>query len=49
MSTTYPEIANAPVVVVGGGIAGLSATRELLRNGLDVVLYEVGELRRRHG
>lgn len=42
MSTTYPEIANAPVVVVGGGIAGLSATRELLRNGLDVVLYESG-------
>jgi protoporphyrinogen oxidase len=42
LSTTHPEIANAPVVVVGGGIAGLSATRELLRNGLDVVLYESG-------
>lgn len=42
MSTAHPEIRNAPVVVVGGGIAGLSATRELLRNGLDVVLYEAG-------
>ncbi len=40
MSTPQPEISNAPVVVVGGGIAGLAATRELLRNGLDVVLYE---------
>jgi protoporphyrinogen/coproporphyrinogen III oxidase len=37
-----PEISTAPVVVLGGGIAGLTATRELLRNGLDVVLYEAG-------
>jgi protoporphyrinogen oxidase len=37
-----PEITTAPVVVIGGGIAGLAATRELLRNGLDVVLYEAG-------
>ncbi|MGZ4755689.1 MAG: protoporphyrinogen/coproporphyrinogen oxidase [Acidimicrobiia bacterium] len=40
--TAGPEITTAPVVVVGGGIAGLAATRELLRNGLDVVLYESG-------
>jgi protoporphyrinogen oxidase len=38
-----PEISSAPVVVIGGGIAGLAATRELLRNGLDAVLYEAGE------
>jgi protoporphyrinogen oxidase len=37
---TGPEASSAPVVVIGGGIAGLAATRELLRNGLDVVLYE---------
>jgi oxygen-dependent protoporphyrinogen oxidase len=37
-----PEITTAPVVVIGGGIAGLAATRELLRNGLDVLLYEAG-------
>ncbi len=42
MSSAHPEIHNAPVVVVGGGIAGLSATRELLRNGIDAVLYEAG-------
>lgn len=42
MSTTGPEITSAPVVVIGGGIAGLTATRELLRNGLDVVLFESG-------
>lgn len=41
-SATGPEITTAPVVVIGGGIAGLAATRELLRNGLDVVLYEAG-------
>ena len=35
-----PEINTAPVVVLGGGIAGLTATRELLRNGIDAVLYE---------
>jgi protoporphyrinogen oxidase len=35
-----PEISTAPVAVIGGGIAGLAAARELLRNGLDVVLYE---------
>jgi len=39
---TGPEISTAPVVVIGGGIAGLAATRELLRNGLDAVLYEAG-------
>jgi oxygen-dependent protoporphyrinogen oxidase len=38
--STGPEISTAPVVVIGGGIAGLAAARELLRNGLDVVLYE---------
>ncbi len=37
-----PEISTAPVVVIGGGIAGLTMTRELLRNGLDAVLYEAG-------
>jgi protoporphyrinogen oxidase len=37
-----PEINTAPVVVLGGGIAGLTATRELLRNGIDAVLYEAG-------
>jgi protoporphyrinogen/coproporphyrinogen III oxidase len=42
LSTAGPEISTAPVVVIGGGIAGLAATRELLRNGLDVVLYEAG-------
>ena len=39
---TGPEISTAPVVVIGGGIAGLAATRELVRNGLDAVLYEAG-------
>jgi oxygen-dependent protoporphyrinogen oxidase len=43
VSATGPEISTAPVVVIGGGIAGLAATRELLRNGLDVVLYEAGD------
>ncbi len=37
-----PEISTAPVVVIGGGIAGLTMTRELLRNGLDAVLFEAG-------
>ena len=37
-----PEINTAPVVVLGGGIAGLAAARELLRNGIDAVLYEAG-------
>ena len=31
------------VVVVGGGLAGLSATRDLLRAGVDVVTYEASE------
>lgn len=42
MTSLGPEISTAPVVVIGGGVAGLAATRELLRNGLDVVLYEAG-------
>src|SRR4029079_4742977 len=37
-----PEIHTAPVVVLGGGIAGLTATRERLRTGIDAVLYEAG-------
>lgn len=42
MTALGPEVVTAPVVVIGGGIAGLAATRELLRNGVDVVLFEAG-------
>jgi len=33
---------SAPVVIVGGGIVGLSAAYELLRRGRSVVLLEKG-------
>ncbi|MEY3491452.1 MAG: dependent oxidoreductase, partial [Verrucomicrobiota bacterium] len=39
----YPLNAmSAPVVIVGGGIVGLSAAYELLRRGRSVVLLEKG-------
>src|SRR5918912_2798553 len=37
------EQAGADVAVVGGGVAGLSAARELARRGLSVVVVESGE------
>lgn len=42
MTSLGPEMTTAPVAVLGGGVAGLAAARELLRNGLDVVVYEAG-------
>ena len=41
--TRPPELRDAPVVVLGAGIAGLAAARELKRNGIDVVVYEAGK------
>jgi flavin-dependent dehydrogenase len=31
---------NRPVVIVGGGVAGLSCARQLLRDGVDTLLLE---------
>jgi protoporphyrinogen oxidase len=38
--SALPEPRTAPVVVLGAGLAGLVAARELRRLGLDVVVYE---------
>ena len=41
--SALPEARTAPVVVLGAGVAGLTAARELRRLGLDVVIYEASD------
>ena len=36
-------MSNEPVVIVGGGLAGLCAARELSIHGVDVLVLESGE------
>ncbi|MBM3676009.1 MAG: FAD-binding protein [Actinobacteria bacterium] len=43
MTAGVPEIHEAPVVVLGSGLAGLAAARELRRLGIDVVVYEAAD------
>lgn len=44
MSTTPPE-----VIVVGGGVAGLSAAVFTARHGLDTLVFDSGESILRYG
>src|SRR5512133_3939707 len=37
------RINRAPVVIIGGGVAGLTAANLLARNGVGVVIYEAGD------
>src|SRR5262245_20609737 len=43
-ATTFSDVLNAEVIVVGGGIAGASAAYELARHGHAVALVERGEI-----
>lgn len=41
--SALPEVRDAPIVVLGSGLAGLATARELRRLGLDVVVYEASD------